>query len=111
MADWENGIKADLIRAAKSEIAVAQDRVAAINAETLVTAGAAAKERYGSFCTDLENALQRVVNLRAEMAAATCDAAALARLDTLIAQGQTIATAKRAVYAGNTFVVTLKANP
>ena len=109
MAEWDDAIKFDLIRAAKSEIAVAEDRMAAINAESLATAGAAAKSRYGSFCTDLENAIQRVVNLRAELEAAGCEAASLGRLDTLISQGQAIATAKRAVYTANTFKVTLEA--
>ncbi len=107
MADWENGLKADLVRAAKAELAVGLDRVAALQAETLATAGAAARERYGAFCTDLENSLARLNSIRADMVAAGCDAAALARLDSLIASGQTIATARRAIYSGNDFTVKL----
>lgn len=110
MADWENGIKADLVKAARAEVAVGMERVAALNAESLATAGAAARERYGAFCTDLENCLARLRGLRAEMATAGCDAASLARLDSLIASGQTVATAKRAIYTNNDFVVTLRAH-
>jgi hypothetical protein len=109
MAEWEDALKFRLIEAAKSEIAVGQARVAAINAETLVTAGTAARERYGQMCTDLENAIQRIVNLRAEMAAAGCTAASLAYLDSLITSGQTVATEKRAIYTANDFIVTLRA--
>ena len=38
-------------------------------------------------------------------------AAALAKLDAAIAAAQAVCTAKRAVYAGNTFVVKLVPNP
>jgi len=109
MAEWEDALKYRLIEAAKSEIAVGQARVAALNAETLVTAGTAARERYGALCTDLENAVQRVVNLRAELAAAGCMAGSLAYLDSLIASGQAEITAHRAIYTANEFVVTLRA--
>lgn len=108
MGDWIDGVKADLIRAAKSELAVAKDRYNALNAETLTTAGAAAKERFGQFCTDLETSLSRLRSIRDDMAADGCDQDALDRLDSLLAQGNTLATAKRAIYAANDFVVTLR---
>lgn len=109
MAEWEDALKFRLIEAAKSEIAVGQARVAALNAETLLAAGTAARERYGSMCTDLENAIQRVTNLRAELAAAGCAAESLAYLDSMVTAGQAEATAHRAIYTANDFVVTLRA--
>lgn len=108
MGDWELAERYEVIAKAIRSKARLAEKIAAINAETTATFGAAAKARYGSFCTDAENALQELVNLRAEMESAGCDAAALAAADAAIGTATTICEDKRAIYTNNDFIVTIK---
>ena len=111
LGHWEENERNEVVGLARSAFKVLAQRLAALNAETAATAGIAAKARYGQSVTDAENALAVLHNVRAKMDTVQCDAAARKRVDDQIAAAQAVCNAKRAVYTGNTFLVTLKPNP
>ena len=106
--DWEANERAEVVARARAAFRTLTEQAAALQAETLATAGTAARDRYGQFCTQAENGLQTLRLIRVEMTAAGCDAAALAKVDAIIASGATLCTARRKIHVANDFVVTLK---